>query len=98
MKAINTQNAPAAIGPYSQAIEAGNMVFVSGQLPIDPTTGEFAPGGADAQIKQSLTNVSAIRKFCERRRLCSRLQRDCGRQDAPCGRQHGINRQLDGME
>lgn len=60
MKAINTQNAPAAIGPYSQAIEAGNMVFVSGQLPIDPTTGEFAPGGADAQIKQSLTNVSAI--------------------------------------
>ena len=60
MKAINTQNAPAAIGPYSQAIEAGNMVFVSGQLPIDPATGEFAPGGADAQIKQSLTNVSAI--------------------------------------
>lgn len=60
MKKINTSNAPAAIGPYSQAIEVSNLVFVSGQLPIDPATGEFAPGGIKEQTKQSLTNARAI--------------------------------------
>ena len=45
MKQIATNNAPAAIGPYSQAIQVGNFVFVSGQLPVDPATGEFAQGG-----------------------------------------------------
>jgi 2-iminobutanoate/2-iminopropanoate deaminase len=44
-KVIFTEKAPAAIGPYSQAIEANGMVFLSGQLPVDPTTGEFVPGG-----------------------------------------------------
>lgn len=60
MKVINTVNAPAAIGPYSQAIEAGGVVYVSGQLPLDPTTMEFAPGGVAAQTKQCLENIKAI--------------------------------------
>ena len=60
MKAISTSNAPAAIGPYSQAIEANGTVFVSGQLPIDPSTGEFAEGGVQAQERQSLTNMRNI--------------------------------------
>lgn len=59
-KAISTQLAPAAIGPYSQAIEAGGMVFVSGQLPIDPATGNFAEGGMQELTRQSLTNISKI--------------------------------------
>ena len=56
---IHSQNAPAAIGPYSQAIQAGNTVYVSGQLPIDPAAGTF-PEGIQAQTRQSLTNVKAI--------------------------------------
>ena len=56
---INTTNAPAAIGPYSQAIDLGAMVITSGQLPIDPATGAF-PEGIKAQTNQSLTNVKAI--------------------------------------
>ncbi len=62
MKAIATQNAPAAIGPYSQAIKAGDTVYVSGQLGIDPSTGNFAEGGTEAQARQSLTNISNILK------------------------------------
>ena len=61
-KAINTNNAPAAIGPYSQAIEANGMVFASGQLPIDPATGNFAEGGIKEQTRQSLTNAQNILK------------------------------------
>lgn len=57
---IATQQAPAAIGPYSQAIEANGIVFVSGQLPIDPATGEFAPGGIKELTRQSLTNLRNI--------------------------------------
>ena len=60
MKAINTTNAPAAIGPYSQAIEACGTVYVSGQLPIDPAAGEFAQGGIQAEARQSLTNIKNI--------------------------------------
>ena len=59
-KVLATNNAPAAIGPYSQAIHADKFVFVSGQLPIDPATGEFAGADIAAQTKQSLTNVRAI--------------------------------------
>lgn len=59
-KVIATTSAPAAIGPYSQAIEAGGMVFVSGQLPVDPTTGAFAEGGIKELTHQSLTNIKAI--------------------------------------
>ncbi len=59
-KVINTSLAPAAIGPYSQAIEAGGLVFTSGQLPIDPTTGAFPEGGIQEQTRQSLLNVKAI--------------------------------------
>ncbi len=62
MKPINTQKAPAAIGPYSQAIQVGNLVYTSGQLPIDPTTGAFPEGGIMEQTRQSLTNVRAILK------------------------------------
>ena len=59
-KAINTTAAPAAIGPYSQAIEAGGLVFVSGQLPVDPATGNFPEGGIKELTRQSLTNMKAI--------------------------------------
>ena len=59
MKVIATNNAPAAIGPYSQAIEAGGFVYCSGQLPIDPATGEM-PEGIKAQTHQSLLNAKAI--------------------------------------
>ena len=55
--AIHTDNAPAAIGPYSQAIKAGNTIYVSGQLPIDPATGAFAGADITAQTHQSLTNI-----------------------------------------
>ena len=57
---IYTPNAPAAIGPYSQAMQAGNMLFVSGQIPIDPATGEFAGNDITTQTHQSLTNVKNI--------------------------------------
>lgn len=60
MKTISTKKAPSAIGPYSQAIEAGNLVYTSGQLPIDPSTGVFAEGGVKEQTRQSMTNVKAI--------------------------------------
>ena len=57
---IHTEKAPAAIGPYSQAVKAGNLLFVSGQIPIDPATGAFAGDDITAQTRQSLTNVQAI--------------------------------------
>lgn len=60
MKALHTDLAPAAIGPYSQAIEVNGFIFASGQLPIDPATGEFAEGGVKEQTRQSLTNASRI--------------------------------------
>jgi 2-iminobutanoate/2-iminopropanoate deaminase len=59
-KAIATPNAPAAIGPYSQGIAAGNTAYISGQLPIDPATGEFAGADIASQTRQSLTNMKAI--------------------------------------
>lgn len=57
---IQTPNAPAAIGPYSQAVQAGGTVYVSGQLPINPATGEFAGEDIRAQARQSLENIKAI--------------------------------------
>ena len=60
MKEIRTKKAPAAIGPYSQAIQVGNLVFTSGQIPIDPATGAFVDGGIKEQTRQSLANVKAI--------------------------------------
>ena len=60
MKTIATNNAPAAIGPYSQAIEANGFVYASGQLPIDPATGAFPEGGIKEQTRQSLLNAQAI--------------------------------------
>ena len=59
MKVVSTTNAPATIGPYSQALDLGNMVFVSGQIPVDPATGAVAEGIA-AQADQSCRNVGAI--------------------------------------
>ena len=59
-KVISTSKAPAAIGPYSQAIQVGNFVYTSGQIPIDPATGKFAEGGIKEQTRQSLLNVKAI--------------------------------------
>ena len=60
MKVISTKKAPAAIGPYSQAIQVGNLVYTSGQIPIDPATGTFVEGGIKEQTRQSLSNVKAI--------------------------------------
>ena len=57
---ISTTNAPAAIGPYSQAIRAGNLLFVSGQIPLDPATGEMVPGDVVAQAERVLDNLGAI--------------------------------------
>ncbi len=57
---IHTPKAPAAIGPYSQAIQAGNTVYVSGQIPIDPNTGAFAGQDIVSQTRQSLTNIRSI--------------------------------------
>ena len=59
-KVISTTKAPAAIGPYSQAIQVGNLVYTSGQIPIDHATGNFVEGGIKEQTRQSLTNVKAI--------------------------------------
>jgi 2-iminobutanoate/2-iminopropanoate deaminase len=57
---IQTDNAPAAIGPYSQAIKAGGFVFVSGQIPIDPQTGQFVAGGIAEQTERVLKNLAAV--------------------------------------
>lgn len=57
---IATEKAPSAIGPYSQGIKANGFVFSSGQLPVDPATGNFVPGGIAEQTRQSLMNVKAI--------------------------------------
>ena len=59
-KTLNTVNAPAAIGPYAQGIQAGNMVFVSGQLPIVPATGELVTGSVGEMTCQSMKNIAAI--------------------------------------
>ncbi|MDE7089063.1 MAG: RidA family protein [Prevotella sp.] len=60
MEIISTKKAPDAIGPYSQAIRVGNLVYTSGQIPIDPKTGVFVEGGIKEQTRQSLTDVKAI--------------------------------------
>lgn len=60
MQVISTKKAPAAIGPYSQAIQVGNLLYTSGQIPVNPATGAFVEGGVKEQTRQSLTNVKAI--------------------------------------
>ena len=57
---ISTAAAPGAIGPYSQAIEANGFVFASGQIPLDPATGAFVPGGVSEQAEQALKNLRAV--------------------------------------
>ena len=57
---INSDKAPAAIGPYSQAVKTGNLVFLSGQIPIDPATGELVPGGLAEQAQQVFANINAV--------------------------------------
>ena len=59
-KVFSTTKAPSAIGPYSQAIQVGNIIYTSGQIPIDPATGSFVEGGIKEQTRQSLLNVKAI--------------------------------------
>ncbi|PKL46455.1 MAG: reactive intermediate/imine deaminase [Planctomycetes bacterium HGW-Planctomycetes-1] len=59
-KKINTGNAPAAIGPYSQAIAAGETIYVSGQLGLDPKSGKLVEGGIEAETKQALENIKAV--------------------------------------
>lgn len=61
-KIIATQQAPGAIGPYSQAVQAGDFLYISGQIPLDPATGELVAGDIAAQTKQSLQNIGAILK------------------------------------
>ena len=60
MHALHTDKAPAAVGPYSQAIEGNGFIFASGQLPIDPSTNAFAEGGVKEQTRQSLTNARNV--------------------------------------
>ena len=62
-KAISTDKAPAAIGPYSQAIEVNSMIFTSGVIPVNPATGEI-PEGVEAQAEQALSNMDALLKAC----------------------------------
>ena len=59
-KVISTKNAPAAIGPYSQAIEVNGILYVSGQVPIDPSTGKVVDGGIEEQTKQVMKNIGSI--------------------------------------
>ncbi|MEG1498541.1 MAG: RidA family protein [Bacteroidales bacterium] len=61
-KVINTSNAPKAIGPYSQAIEINNMLFISGQIPVDSSTGKIVDGGIKEQTEQVMKNIAAILK------------------------------------
>ncbi len=60
LKGVTTPEAPAAIGPYSQGVAAGNLVFISGQLPLDPKTGEFVRGGIEEKTRRVQMNVKAI--------------------------------------
>lgn len=62
MKTIETKNAPAAIGPYSQAIVSGRLVYTSGQIPIDPASGVIEGSGIEAQTKQVISNLAAVLK------------------------------------
>ena len=62
MKIISTQNAPAAIGPYSQAIAVNGMLFASGQIPLDPKTGTLVEGGIEAQTERVMQNIKPFRK------------------------------------
>jgi len=57
---VHTDAAPAAIGPYSQAVRAGDFVFTAGQIGLDPATGQMAPGGIEAQTRQALRNLQAV--------------------------------------
>ena len=57
---VNTHRAPAAVGPYTQAIVADNLVFVSGQIPLDPASGQLVDGGVEEQTRQVLRNIAAI--------------------------------------
>ncbi len=57
---VSTSSAPAAIGPYSQAVKAGGFLFCSGQLPVDPATGDVVPGDVAAQTRQVLANLTAV--------------------------------------
>ncbi|MEO8436713.1 MAG: RidA family protein [Pyrinomonadaceae bacterium] len=59
-KTVHTDRAPKAIGPYSQAVRAGNLVFASGQVAIDPATGQFVPGGVAEQTEQALRNLTEV--------------------------------------
>jgi len=61
-QAVSTDKAPAAIGPYSQAVRAGNLLFLSGQIPIDPATGNLVPGGIEPQTRQVFQNIGEILK------------------------------------
>ena len=70
-KPVSTASAPAAIGPYSQAVVTANMLFVSGQLPIDPATGNFAEGGIKELTTQSLKNLFAIAAVAAMRVACA---------------------------
>ena len=60
MRAVRTERAPAAVGPYSQAVVAGNFVFVSGQIPLDARTGKVVEGGVEAQAEQAFRNLAAV--------------------------------------
>ena len=76
---VSTSDAPQAIGPYSQAIRAGQFLFLSGQIPLDPVTGEVVAGDVRAQTRRVLDNISGILYRC--RRLHGRRRQDHGLPD-----------------
>ena len=57
---VSTDRAPAAVGPYSQAVRAGNLVYTAGQIPLDPATGKMVEGGIQTQVEQALDNLQAV--------------------------------------
>jgi 2-iminobutanoate/2-iminopropanoate deaminase len=75
-KRIATALAPQAIGPYSQAIQSGNLLFISGQIPIDPTTGQLVQGGIEVQTKRVMENLTAIAEAAGMR-LADALKASC---------------------
>lgn len=64
LRAVSTGNAPSAMGPYSQAIDTGSLVFVAGQVGLDPSSGELVEGGVEAQAERALRNIAAILDAC----------------------------------
>ena len=83
-KVINSNNAPKAIGPYSQAVEDGGFIFTSGVLPVDPVTGEIYNGDVQVQTELILNNLENIKTRCQNHRVYDRFNQVCGNERDLC--------------